>query len=333
MNPASTHEQAFHVVVFAAPEDLHELAQVLHDVLGMHPTDAIIHARLMPGILSDRLSRLQADRLAAAIDQLGLHAESISADEIPELDHGEAVHHVKCLETGLEIIDLRGALEARVPWDEIELICVGIVPQETARHYATNEMATLSAARRTTHLALDVPLPEGPELWIIRRSPLRAFRVDHRRMNYEYLGDRKTDSATVNFRSFLDDLLQNTPHAYVTPSTRAYLGHRAERMYHFDSTGHLLRYAQFHLLVRRRAAAGVAVRPESADAISPSHPSSGTTGEKHRRLVFHCLSCGTVLHQGLDMETPACCGEPMITAVGMPINSPIPGNCSVARLS
>jgi hypothetical protein len=83
-------------------------------------------------------------------------------------------------------------------------------------------------------------------------------------MNYEYLGERKTDSATVNFRLFLNDLLRNAPQAYVTPSTRAFLTHGAERLYHFDTTGHLQRYAQFHYLAHQRAsqaAAGTASPP------------------------------------------------------------------------
>lgn len=251
MKPESPAESAYRVVVFAAPDDPQELGRVLSEVLGMHPTDALLHARRAPGILPDRLPREQAARLAAAISKLGLHAESVSADQIPEFGHGEAVHHLKCLGAGLEIFGLNGELEASVPWEEIELICVGVVPQETARHYLTSEMTTLSAARRTTPHALDVPLPEGPELWLIRRSPLTALCVDHKRMNYEYLGNRKTDSATANFRSFLNDLLQNAPRAYLTPSTRAYVGHGAEKLYHFASSDNLLHYAQFHLLVHR----------------------------------------------------------------------------------
>lgn len=255
MKVESGFEKGFRVAVFAAPDNLQELGQVLTGVLGTHPTDALIHARHAPGILPDRLSREQSDQLAAAVSKLGLHAESISADEIPELDHGEAVHHVRCVESGLEIVGLDGARDDQVPWDEIELICVGVVPQEMTKHYTTGEMATLSAARRTTHLALELPLPEGPELWIVRRTPFRAYRVDHKRMNYEYLGDRKTDSATVNFRLFLADLLQRAEHSYVTPSTRAYVSHGAERLYQFDSAEHLSRYAQFHVVVHRRAAA------------------------------------------------------------------------------
>lgn len=276
MKPESSDDRSFHVVVFAAPDDPHDLAEVLAEVMGIHPTDAIIHARHAPGILPDRLSREQADRLTAAVKDLGLHAESISADEIPEFGHGEAVHHVQCPEEGLDIFGLRGGLDDCVPWDEIELICVGVVPQETTKHYLTNEMTNLSAARRTTPGPLEVPLSDGPELWFIRRNPFHAYRVDHKRMNYEYLGGRKTDSATVNFRLFLDDLIRQVPHAYVTPSTRAFLGHGAERLYHFDTAEHLQRYTQYHYLAHRRASAAASA---STGTGSPSSPTPGVSGK------------------------------------------------------
>jgi hypothetical protein len=271
MESESSDDRCFRVVVFAAPDDPHELADVLTEILGIHHTDAMVHSRLVPGILPDRLSCEKSERLAAAINGMGLHAESVSADEIPDFGHGEPVHHVQCPEEGLDIFGLRGGLDDCVPWGEIELICVGVVPQETTKHYLTNEMTNLSAARRTTHGPLEVSLSDGPELWFIRRNPPHAYRVDHKRMNYEYLGERKTDSATVNFRLFLDDLLRHVPHAYVTPSTRAFLGHGAERLYHFDSADHLQRYTQFHCLAHRRAAkqavaCDMAESPASSDS-------------------------------------------------------------------
>jgi hypothetical protein len=251
MNPDVLPNEVFHVVVVAVHENLHELGKVLTQVLGMHPTDAIILARSAPGILPDRLPRDQAERLAAAIRKIGISAEVAAADEIPEFEQGEIVHHCKVAESGLEIIESHGAVETCVPWDELELICVGVVPQEAARHYPTGEMSVLSAARRSPHAPLETSHSAGPQLWFIRRDPFWAFRIDHKRMNYEYLGERKTDSATVNFRLFLHDLLEHAPHAGVTPSTRAFLEHGAERQYRFDSTDQLRLYTQFHLYLRR----------------------------------------------------------------------------------
>jgi hypothetical protein len=253
MKTETTSAADCHVVVFAVPEDPQELAQVLTEVLGMHATDAANHARSAPGILPDRLTRHQAEDLAAAIQKIGMRAEVARADELPDFHHGEVVHHCVCTFAGLEIIEAHGDLETCIPWSEIELICVGVVPQESARHFPTGDMSVLSAARRSPHPPLDIPASAGPELWFIRRKPFRAFRIDHKRMNYEYLGDRKSDSATVNFQSFLEDLLRYSPQAYVTPSTRAYLVHGPPRLFHFDSPEQLRRYTQFHLMIRRHS--------------------------------------------------------------------------------
>jgi hypothetical protein len=96
----------------------------------------------------------------------------------------------------------------------------------------------------------------GPELWVVRCDPLKAYRVDHERMNYEYLGSRATPSATHNFRLFVEDLIGRAREAYITPSTRAFLEHAPTRHYEFDSTDQLRHYTVFHLLIRLRAKDG-----------------------------------------------------------------------------
>jgi len=277
MELETSDNRSFHVVIFAAADDPHDLADVLAEVLRIHHTDAMIHSRLVPGILPDRLSRDDAERLAAAVNELGLHAECVSGSEMPNFGHGETVHHVHCQDDGLDIFGLRGGLDDCVPWKEIELVCVGVVPQETTKHYLTSEMATLSAARRTSHAPLQVSLPAGPELWFVRRNPFHAYRVDHKRMNYEYLGARKTDSATVNFRLFLEDLVGKVPHAYVTPSTRAFLTHGAERLYQFDTAEHLQRYAQYHYLAHQRASRTASVAPPTQTETAATTTAGGNS--------------------------------------------------------
>jgi hypothetical protein len=254
MNADSPPAADFHVVVFAVPGDPHELAEVLTEVLRIHPTDAMVRSRSAPGILPDRLTRDEAERLAAAIQKIGIRAEVARGDEIPDFDHGEVVHHCQCTDDGMQILETHGAVETCIRWNEIELICVGVVPQEAGRHYPTGEMAVLSAARRSPRAPFDATPAAGPELWLVRRNPFRAFRIDHKRMNYEYLGNRKSSSATLNFRTFVEDLLNYAPRARVTPSTRAFLEHGDERISHFDATDQLRRYAQFHLLIHRQLA-------------------------------------------------------------------------------
>jgi hypothetical protein len=217
----------------------------------MHPTDAMIRAHAAPGILPDRLTQEEAAHWVAAIAELGLHAEAIPAVDVPEFSHADAVHHVRLLDEGLEIIEFHGQEEQVVPWAAIAVLSVGQVPQEVSRRYVM-QITTLTAARRTLPPPLDVPLPSGPELWVVCTDPLRAFRIDHKRLNYEFLGERKTDSATRNFRTFLEELARRAPQAYLTPATRVYLEHGALRHYQFDSPGELRRYTVFHVMLRQR---------------------------------------------------------------------------------
>lgn len=243
----------FRVVVYAAPDDPQELGDVLARVLGLHPTDALVQARTAPGPLSDELPRETAERLAAEISQIGVRAEAVPTAEIPEFKNIVVVHHARCLETGLEVLGLNAEEQMLVAWSDVDLISVGQVPQETARHYVTGEMTALSATRRTSSGPRDILMTPGPTAWLICRSPERELRIDHKRMNYEYLGKRKTFSATANFRLFLDDVIARARQAYLTPSTRDYLVHGSVSDYSFATPDALKRDAILHLLIRRRS--------------------------------------------------------------------------------
>jgi hypothetical protein len=237
MEPQTDARRSHLVAVFAAPDDRHTLSEILAEVLRMHPTDALIHARMVPGFVGSQLTAETAERLAGAIRAIGLNAEAVDSDALPNLEQVDGVHHVRCVEAGLEILELHGSLKQLIAWSEIELIGVGDVPQETSRHYPVSGMSVLTAARRSQPDARDMPLSPGPELWILCRNPDRGFRIDHKRMNYEYLGARKSDSATANFRLFLDDVIARiVPHAYLTPATRAYVEHGSANAYAFHDT-------------------------------------------------------------------------------------------------
>jgi hypothetical protein len=161
------------------------------------------------------------------------------------------IHHARCLDQGLEIVDLRGGREQLIAWPEIVLLAIGQVPQEHATHLATGQMAVISSARRSRVVPTEVPLTPGPEALLICEPAARAWRIDHKRMNYEYLGARKTDSATANFRIFVDDLVQRAPAAGLTRSTRAWLDHGAVDSWSFESAADLARDALLQYLLRR----------------------------------------------------------------------------------
>jgi hypothetical protein len=255
--PADSHRAStdaptdYRVVIFAAPDDAFALRDLFVEQFKMHPSDAMHHARHVPGILPDALTQDAAAQVASAVNELGLHAEAVLQSEIPDFQHAETVHHVRCLDAGLEIVEVHGQQETVVSWSDVDLVSVGQVPQEDDRHYILSD--EISAARRAATLDCFVARLPGPELWIVRREPLKAFRIDHERMNYEYLGDRKTASSTRNFRVFIGDVLEKAPTAYVTPATRAFVEHGPPRHYEFDSSDQLRRYTVFHLLIRRRA--------------------------------------------------------------------------------
>lgn len=253
MDTPPADKSKYRVVVYAAPDDLRELGGIIERVLGAHATDALVRAHTVPGALHDELPRETAEQLAAEISQIGVRAEAVPASEVPEFNNITVVHHARLLDTGLEVLGLNAQEQMLVAWNDIDLISVGQVPQEMARHYVTGEMATISAARRTTPGPKDILMTPGPSAWLVCKNPDRQLRIDHKRMNYEYLGRRKTFSATANFRLFLDDVIARARQAYLTPSTRDYLEHGSVTDYSFASPDALKHDAILHLLIRRRS--------------------------------------------------------------------------------
>jgi hypothetical protein len=250
-SPTSDPRGDYRVVVFATPDDPQELGKLLADRLHLHPTDAQVHAHAVPGVLPDHLSQADAGKLAAAITGFGVNAASIADADIPHFEHAEVLHHVRCLDNGLEVIELHGEPEFLLAWDEIQLISIGYVPLEEQRRFRVDR-TLIHSAPQPADGTTDVPSLSGPEAWIIRRNPERGFRIAHGEMNYEYLGDRKTGSATHNFRLFMDDLIARVPHAYITPAARAYIGRGLLRDYEFASLELHRSYTVFHLLLLHR---------------------------------------------------------------------------------
>jgi hypothetical protein len=239
------------VAVLATPDDLQALAEVLSRVGCIHPTDAHVQARKSPGILAETFPRPLAEQLAKEIRTLGVRALAVADSAIPTLEETVATHHVRCEESGLSLRDLHGREESLIPWERIDLVSVGQVPQEHGRHFVMGDMNAVASARRTGAGSVETTGTPGPEALIVCSEPFRSLRIDHKRMNYEYLAERKTDSATANFREFLNDLVSRAPHAYLTPSTRAWLEHGSVADYSFSSAHELERNTRLHLLIQR----------------------------------------------------------------------------------
>lgn len=248
----------FRVAVFGVPDDADDLSRVLERVLGMHATDAHVQARAAPGVFLERLSRETAEALVAAIAETGLQAQVVAESELPCLHDASIIHNARCLEEGLEVLDLHGRIADRIAWGDIDLVSVGQTPHETGRRMVDAPMVALKSARRTERGAVEQVLSPGPQAWIIAANPFRVFHIDHKRMNYGYLADRKSRSATANFRVLIDDLVSHLTRTYLTPATRAWLGHGSVEEYSFASPDALERYTVLHLLIQRRSHAPVA---------------------------------------------------------------------------
>lgn len=240
------------VAVYEAPRDPHVVAQILVDELRLPPHDALIHARYAPGVLSERLDRTQAESLAARLIHNQCPSEALAVSALPDFRHATVSHHVRLSAAGLVLCDLRGDVERTIPWDDIALISAGLVPLESTVRTDLDDVHFFSTARHSHHMPTVARLPPVMEAWLLDDSGLRVLRLDQTRMNYETLGDRKSDSAADNFRILLERLIAASTSADCTPATMAWKSHASLFQYLFDSSNKLQRITMLHWLKRTR---------------------------------------------------------------------------------
>lgn len=236
------------VAVFAKPDDVHELADVLAEELGLHPTDAMHEAHSVPSVLSPRLTPANADRIASAIERLGLRSEAIPMEDLLAFEDLRTVHHVACRLSGLEILDLAGLPTELIPWDDLEVLSVGETPADASHHQLTEKFTVVSTARPLHDVATNVPT-HTPELWIVCRQPERVYRLDASKLNFESLAERKTNSKHINLRLLLQEIVRHAPQTHLTPAAREFLDH--DKLAQFASPEQLQNVTQLHLLIAR----------------------------------------------------------------------------------
>ncbi len=249
MLTTETTEFSTRIAVFSKPDDAHELADVLTEELELHPTDAMHEAHSVPCVLTPRLTSANADRIATAIEQLGLRTEPIPLDELRAFEDLRMVHHVACRLSGLEILDLLGLPAELIPWDDLEVLSVGETPAESSHHQLTGEFSVISSARQIHDVVTNVPT-HTLELWIVCQNPERVYRLDGNKLNFESLAERKTNSMHINLRRMLQDIVCHAPNAHLTPATREFVDH--DKLTRFTSAEQLLNVTQLHLLMAHR---------------------------------------------------------------------------------
>jgi hypothetical protein len=163
-------------------------------------------------------------------------AEAWRVEAFPELGPPRTVHDAACLPEGFRVKGLRGEPTHWVPWSKVELVCAGRVEAED-EFRSVNPMTWPSAVatglraltfrkprpRSRTSRAMRVPRDPVGEALIVRNDPRITFRVIENQMNYAYLGDRLSTSASLNFPLLVADLCARADSAFITPSTRAML--------------------------------------------------------------------------------------------------------------
>lgn len=246
MLTTETTELATRVAVYSRPDDVHELANVLSEELGWHPTDAMQEAHSTPCVLTPRLTSANAERIAAVIEQLGLRSEPIPLEELQAFEDLRTVHHVACRLSGLEILDLVGLPAELIPWDELEVLSVGETPSDSSHHRQT---AVISSVRHIEDAFADFST-HTLELWIVCRHPERVYRLDASKLNFESLAEHKTNSMHINLHLLLQSIVHHAPHAHLTPAARDFLDH--EKLTRFTSAEQLLNVTQLHLLMAHR---------------------------------------------------------------------------------
>jgi len=251
----------YRVMIFDQVADPQQLRDAACRATGRHPTDVVQWLARAPGTWPEPLEEAAARALLDALFEAGVAAEAWRSDQFPDLSPARTIHRAACLADGFRIEGLRGEPTHWVPWDRIELISAGrIMAEDEFRQIQSPRWPSavvsgiralaLMKPRPYSRLSRAARIPRDPvgEVVIVRRDPRIAFRVVENHMNYAYLGERRSHSAAENFPIFVADLCARAENAFITPSTRSFLGHQEPGEHAFPSSQALLEYATHRLL-------------------------------------------------------------------------------------
>lgn len=212
------------VAVFARVESLELLAELICEVTGISPTDALFAARGMPGLLPHPFSLAEAESLVKHLSSLGVRAAVIGTKDLPDMSQFIVMHHARIAEDALEICDLRGDCTTRISWDRLAVIAVGCVPgKHHMRFNDEGRPSVLSAAPMPSAGRLATRERPELELWLLCCEPAAVYCLKHDEFNYETLADECAPSAAENFDRFVRRLVNKAPQARRTPGTYAFL--------------------------------------------------------------------------------------------------------------
>ncbi len=253
-------DNAYRLVLFDAPENPQAVRDLLSAVTGIHPTDAMQWVAKAPGVWPRPLREGEVRELLDALYEIRVPAEAWRADLLPNLSPARSIHDAACLDEGWRVKGLRGEPTHWVPWDKVELICVGrimledefrsIAPTGWVRAVSTGLNAMLHRPQMIVRQERSMRIPHQPvgELILVRRDPRIAFRVAENRMTYASLGEKRLPTAAENFPVYVREILERVTDCYTTQSTTAFLDGGDPAEYEFPSSQALLDHATLKLL-------------------------------------------------------------------------------------
>lgn len=238
-----------HVVVFARPDDPHELRSVVQEKLGLNRIDAGIAVQHLPGVLPPVLAREQAEQLATAIGGVGVAAAAVPTESVPDVRHADVLHHLRCTPVALEAAGLDGEFRPLVNWGDVRLIAIGRVPLVPTRFYGTDTILRSTPVPQDPYVSTGER--EGLECWLIAEHPLRVYRFDSEHMNYDSVDSDRSLSGTANFELLAAEVVRHAGSGCLAPAARAYLNHGPVVEFDLPSSADLGRYAVVQYLLRQ----------------------------------------------------------------------------------
>lgn len=238
----------YRIAAFSVPGDMESLEEILTELPEMDRLTALQTARSLPGIIPGCCSRETAEGAVERLAEAGLKAIAVPASEIPDLLHVQRPHRILITDEALETTDLRGRTQAW-SWRDLAVISVGVVPSTAPSGFRSIPLVASGSSHRSWNSSIKVNPRHRAEVWIVLRNGQPAICIASDEVNYEYLGDRIAPSSAANFRMLVEDLIQHSAMAWLTPSTIAFREHRPASHFDFRTCDDFRRYIELQFVL------------------------------------------------------------------------------------
>lgn len=251
MSETDVNGDDFRIVIYSELQDPEALSKLFEQELKLGPIQSTVWIHHIPGVLNERFNEEKARRLAVLMKRAGMLASAVPSGAVPILHRAVAVHHPLLTADGMQLTEPSGHASALIPWSAMEMICVGEVPPNIARRHPPSVVSGPLSGHHYQRPAVDTPLTSCFEAWVTCRHPFPHLRFDQDRMNYECLGSSRTNSTSINFRLFIQAVIDHASAAFLPETTQAFLEHGCQKERCFKNPEALLQYATLQALLAR----------------------------------------------------------------------------------